>query len=125
MDDKFSPKEKLYRAVYPPNHPGMYWKRDGSLSSAAFADPKGLSVERGYHRENEEIIANMGKNFVGCIVSIKVEDCNETQAIVKYLPTKNNQYHSEIHGGEDKLLLDKRQRVYLAQKAQKEYMVVE
>lgn len=61
----------------------------------------------------------------GCIVSIKVEDCNETQAIVKYLPTKNNQYHSEIHGGEDKLLLDKRQRVYLAQKAQKEYIVVE
>ncbi len=42
MDESFNINEKLYRAVYPPEVMQMYWKRDGSVSSAAFADPHGL-----------------------------------------------------------------------------------
>ena len=122
MDDTFTEEEKLYRAVYPPSHPGMFWKRDGSLSPAAFADPKGLSVERGDKRSSETIVKKMKKTFSGCIVSVTVENCHETDAVVKYLPSESNKYHSEIHGSPTTLLLDKSQRYYLAKKANIEYM---
>lgn len=56
MDNTFTDSERLYRAVYPPSHPGMYWKKDGTLSSAAFAEPKGLSVERGNYRDRGEVV---------------------------------------------------------------------
>lgn len=122
MDNTFAEYEKLYRAVYPPSHPGMFWKRDGTLSPAAFADPHGLSVERGDNRSSEKIIEKMKRSFSGCIISVTVKECNETDAVVKYLPTNNNAYHSEIHSSSTVVLLNKRQRLYLAQKANKEYM---
>lgn len=28
MDENFNDAERLYRAVYPPSHPGLYWKKD-------------------------------------------------------------------------------------------------
>ena len=123
MDDIFDKDEKLYRAVYPPSHPRMFWKKDGSLSSAAFHDKKGLSVERGNNRKSEEVVENMKKFFVGCIVSVKVDDCNAINALVKYCPSERSKYHSEIHGSKDDVLLSREQRYYLAQKAVKEYVV--
>ena len=33
MDSTFGGAERLYRAVYPPSHPGMYWKKDGRIKS--------------------------------------------------------------------------------------------
>lgn len=122
MDNTFENTEKLYRAVYPPSHPGMFWKKDGSLSPSAFADPKGLSVERGFYRETKEIIKKMNEKFTGCIVSLNVGNCREVNANVKYIPTKSNKYHSEIHGSETNIKLDKIQRYRLAQMAKKEYM---
>ena len=50
MDNIFRIDEKLYRAVYPPEVMDMFWKRDGSVSSAAFEDRNGLSVDRGDYR---------------------------------------------------------------------------
>lgn len=47
MNDTFPDEEKLYRAVFPESYMQMFWKRDGTVSSAAFADREGLSVERG------------------------------------------------------------------------------
>lgn len=122
MNNTFPDEEKLYRAVYPPSHPGMFWKKDGTLSPAAFADPKGLSVERGDNRLSEKIIDKMKKTFSGCIVSVTVKECHETNAVVKYLPTNGNMYHSEIHGSSTVALLNKSQRFYLAQRANREYM---
>lgn len=122
MDETFTEEEKLYRAVYPPSHPGMFWEKDGSLSPSAFADPKGLSVEREDKRSSEIIVQKMKKTFSGCIVSVTVENCHETNAVVKYLPSNNNKYHCEIHGSSTKLLLDKSQRYHLAKKANVEYM---
>ena len=46
MAELFDMYERLYRAVYPPNIMPLFWKEDGQLSSAAFKDKKGLSVER-------------------------------------------------------------------------------
>lgn len=122
MNDSFPEEEKLYRAVFPPSQLSMFWKKDGSLSSAVFADRNGLSVERGDDRNADIVINEMKKFFIGRIISVTVKNCNETNAVIKYLPTKRSKYHSEIHGSQTSKLLDKRQRRYLAQKAQIEYM---
>ena len=122
MDSKFEGAERLYRAVYPPSHPGMFWKKNGRISASAFADPKGLSVERGYYRAADEVVAKMKKSFSGCIVSVSVQDCTDTDAVVKYLPSASNAYHSEIHGSDKVALLNKSQRYHLAEVANEEYM---
>lgn len=117
MDDKFEKNEKLYRAVYPPEVMEMYWKRDGSISSAAFADPKGLSVDRGNYRSDSEVVSDMQKRFYGHIFSLYVRNCLDISAKVYYRPSKVNQYHTEIHGNTSTPLLSKSQRRFLAQKA--------
>ena len=122
MDNAFEDAERLYRAVYPPSHPGMYWKKDGRISPSAFADPKGLSVERGFYRKSEEIVQKMKRTFSGCIVSFAVRDCRDVGAVVKYLPSKENEYHSEVHSSDTVVLLSKSQRFHLAEIVNKEYM---
>ncbi len=117
MDDHFEANEKLYRAVYPPEIAEMFWRRDGRLSSAAFADPKGLSVDRGNHRSDTEVVRDMRSRFVGSIVFLYVKNCLDAGTVVKYLPSAKNIYHSEIHGNESTPLLSKSQRRMLADKA--------
>ena len=117
MDDHFNKNEKLYRAIYPPEVNAMFWRKDGTVSSAAFADPKGLSVDRGNYRTDAEVIDNMKKRFTGRILSLYVKHCIYTGAVVKYLPSKNNPYHSEIHGNDTTPLLSKSQRLFLAKHA--------
>ena len=117
MDNTFNNTEKLYRAVYPPEVADIFWKKDGSISSAAFADPKGLSVDRGNYRPDAEVLESMRKKFNGHIISLYVKNCVDTGAVVIYSPSKTNPYHSEIHGNEKTILLSKSQRRFLAQKA--------
>lgn len=121
MDDCFPDKEKLFRAIYPPNIREMFWKEDGSLSSAAFKDPNGLSVERSDFRLDEDVVNSMRQRFSGRIVSVTAEQCRNVQALIRYLPSKSSQYHSEIHGSETKKLLTSRQSRYLAKSAVIEY----
>lgn len=121
MDNTFSDCEKLYRAVFPESCMQMFWRKDGTVSSAAFADKKGLSVERGDFRDDKSVIEKMRKFFKGCIVSLTVEQCKNADAILKYKPTKRSEYHSEIHGSEDVPLLSKGQRKKLAVGAKVEY----
>lgn len=122
MDNTFEGAVRLYRAVYPPSHPGMFWKKNGKISPSAFADPKGLSVERGFYRKTEKIVEKMKETFTGCIVSFSVQDCRDVDAVVKYLPSKENEYHSEVHSSDTVALLNKSQRYHLAQVANEEYM---
>lgn len=117
MDNTFDDGERLYRTVYPPFHPGLFWKRDGRIFPSAFADPKGLSIERGYYRKSEEVVEKMKKTFSGCIVSLTVRDCRDVDAVVKYLPSKSNSYYSEVHGSEHVVLLSKSQRFHLVEVA--------
>lgn len=117
MDDIFREDEKLYRAVYPPEVVSMFWRRDGSLSSAAFADPKGLSVDREGDRSEAEAISSMKERFLGQIVFVRYRNCRQVGAVVRYLPSSHNPYHSEIHGSESSPLLSKSQRRHLAEKA--------
>ena len=57
MDNTFPNCEKLYRAVFPESYMQMFWRKDGTVSSAAFTDKQGLSVERGDFREDENVIS--------------------------------------------------------------------
>lgn len=116
MDNNFEKTEKLYRAVYPPEIADIFWKIDGSVSSAAFADPNGLSVDRGDYWDDCDVISDMRRRFKGHIISLYVKNCYDTGAIVRYLPSKSNIYHSEIHGSESSVLLSKSQRRFLAQR---------
>ena len=117
MDNTFKDTEKIYRAVYPPETVSMFWREDGHVSSAAFADPKGLSVDRGNDRTDEDVIADMSKRFNGRFVALYARNCKDVGAALVYLPSKGNPYHSEIHGSENTLLLSKSQRRHLAEKA--------
>ncbi len=115
MDSDFKEEEKLYRAVYPPTQRPNFWKKDGSLSSAALYDPNGLSVDRGYYREDEEVLTGMAASRLnGLAVSLKVSDCKEADAVVEYRPSKANKFHSEIHGSKKALVLSPAQRHRLA-----------
>lgn len=119
MNKRFLPNERLYPAILPPELAAMYRKRDGSLSYTAFMDPRGLSVDRGYYRTDEEVSADMKKRLNGIIVRFYVRTCTEIGAHIRYLPSKNDPYHTEIHGSEDTLLLSRHQCFYLAKRAKK------
>ena len=116
MNDTFLPGEKLYRAIYPPEIAPIYWKQDGSISYRAFADPRGLSVDRGDYRDDDAVARDMQSRLTGRIIMWYVKICNEVGAVVKYRPSANNPYHSEVHGSRDTVLLSKHQCFYLAQK---------
>lgn len=91
------------------------------MSSAAFKDKNGLSVERGNFRSDKDIIQDMKAYFSGSIISVTVEQCREVNAVVKYLPSSRSKYHSEIHSSNEKILLTDRQAKYLANVAIIEY----
>lgn len=99
MNDIFEIDEKLYRAVYPPEIRDMFWKENGTVSSAAFYDSKGCSVDRGNFRTDDEVVEDMKSRFEGSIVSVTVGECEAVKAVIVYKPSKNL-FHSEIHGSD-------------------------
>ncbi len=117
MDGFNDNNEGLFRAVRPDD---CYWKDEEKtqLSSAAFKDPKGLSVDRQADRMVEEAIERQKKNFKGTIVSVTVGLCNEKQIVIEYCPTKDNEFHCELIQSKDKKLLSRSQARYLATNAQ-------
>lgn len=117
MDSEFKSEEKLFRAIYPPEVVEMFWRKDGGVSSAAFADPNGLSVEREGDRDTDHAVNSMKSKFIGRVIYIRVKNCTEIGAVVRYLPSKSSRYHSEIHGSKKVKLLSKTQRSHLSRKA--------
>lgn len=116
MDDTFESNEKLYRAVYPPEIRDMFWKSNGELSSAAFYDEKGCSVDRGNYRTDDDVVHDMKRRFTGRIVSVTVGECEEVMAKIVYKPSRDI-FHSEIHGSDTVKVLSKSQRRCIARKA--------
>lgn len=113
MDALFLSDEKLYRAVLP--NP-MFWKDNGKLSSAAFLSKHGgCSVDRGDYREDNTVVLDMrNRNFKGSIIAVTVQACYDTLAVPVYAPSRNNIYHSEIHGSSEREHLTPAQRKHLA-----------
>ncbi|MBR6788250.1 MAG: hypothetical protein IKM44_00370 [Clostridia bacterium] len=116
-NNQFKDTELLLRAVLPSE---IYWE-NGSLSSAAFKDRKGLSVDRVNDRNLEIAVEKIKTTLRGSIVSVFVRDCHDVSACVKYLPSQNNPYHCEIHHSEKVKLLDEIQAKHLASVAQIQY----
>lgn len=116
MDEIFSEKESLLRAVYPATRRPDFWN-NGRLSSAALKDKRGLSVERTYDRAIKDAVLSMSRRFQGLIVSITVPACNAVKAYIKYCPSKNSPYHSEIHGSQTQVVLSDIQALLLARSA--------
>ena len=116
MDKTLKTDEKLYRAVYPPEVRDMYWKNNGEVSSAAFYDTRGCSVDRGNYRTDDEVVRDMQRRFSGRIVAVTVGICVEVGAKVVYKPSENI-FHSEIHGSDSKIVLNKSQRKCIARNA--------
>lgn len=104
MDQTFMPNELLLRAVLPPARRPDFW-RNGHLTSAVLKDPKGLSVDRLYDRAVDDAVNFMHSHLCGPIVSFTVQDCDKVSAYVKYAPSFNNKYHTEVHGSETEVLL--------------------
>ena len=87
MDNKFTNTEKLYRAIYPPEVMEMFWRKDGTLSSAAFADANGLSVDlRG------ELSACMSKTSLISERSSNICLQRVISSIPKYTEVKTQHY---------------------------------
>lgn len=81
MDNNFDEKEMLLRVVLPDD---IYWKDDGSISSAAFKDSNGLSVDRVNNRSLSEAVGYIHNHFPQrIIVSVEVQDCNSVKACCK------------------------------------------
>lgn len=116
LNEHFKNDELLLRAVYPPERYSKFWK-NGRLSSAALKDKNGLSVNRTADLSMEKAVEIMKNSFSGYIFSIPVCLCHEVKAYLTYCPSKNNIYHSEIHGSETQLMLDDEQALRLARKA--------
>lgn len=121
MNEVFDDKsEKLYRAIFPENKRPDFWKRNGKPSSAAFKDRRGLSVDRAGGRKNKDCVQRMSERFQGRIVSVDVESCTSAECYLKYCPSENNIFHTEIHGSKDRVLLDEIQAFKLANSAHME-----
>lgn len=120
MDELFEQREKLLRAVRPPDRRPDFWV-NGKLSSAALKDKRGLSVDRTYDRTLESAIEFMKSRLEGYIVSISVPACNLAQVCLKYLPSRDDVYHCEIHGSETEIVLSDLQALLLARAAKLEY----
>lgn len=60
--------EDLYlRMVFGKDKKPNFWKTDGSLSSAAFKDPAGLSVDHATNNNLEDVKASMRRRLSGLI----------------------------------------------------------
>ena len=124
MDEIFDEHELLLRAVLPSNRRPDFWK-NGRLSSAALKDKQGLSVDRTYDRTINDAVVSMTHRLTGFIVSITIRDCNKVHACIKYKPSRANLYHSEIHGGDNEIMLSDAQALILARGATIQYKPVD
>lgn len=120
MTEAFDEKERLLRAVWPPDRRPDFWV-NGRLSSAALKDKNGLSVDRTFDRTVESAVGDMRTRLQGCIVSFSVLDCNSVNAFLEYLPSSGNKYHSEIHGSPTEIELGDVQALLLARAAVLEF----
>lgn len=114
MNEIFEPTEKLLRAVLPND---VFWRNDGTLTSAAFKDHNGLSVDRLFNRSLQEGVDFIKSHLNGKVVWVTYQTCIDASAVVKYLPVQDNEFHSEIHRSNDTIELSKGQARQIARSA--------
>lgn len=115
MNPHFDDNEFFLRAVLPPDLRPNFW-RDGKLTSAAFKDKKGLSVDRTMSRTLREAAQCMLSRLQGPVFAVSVPHCKEVQITMYYRPS-SNKYHCELHGSHERAKLFPRQARFLAKNA--------
>lgn len=86
--------EFLYRGIVRNNWDII----NNRITSAAFKDSGGASVDRdGGRPENECVTKHRGNERFVAICKIKTEAVKKSGALVLYKPIDSNIYHSEIH----------------------------
>jgi len=81
--------EHIYRALTPWK---AYRRFDGTVSSAAFKDAKGASVELQCSRTDDEVAIHMHGYLKGDIAKIRCSICEESKVEIVNIPS-NNPYH--------------------------------
>ena len=99
MDDSFIPEERLYRGIH------AMWLDGNRITSAAFKDSGGVSVDRDGGRNEGECIERIISALpqisgVGRLTSADVESCG---AVTIYCPTQDNVYHSQIQDSKEQV----------------------
>ena len=77
----------------------MWIEDDNSVSSAAFKDSRGVSVDRAGGRAGAVCVERM-VNALSQIIGVgrlTCEDVKTCEALPVYCPVEGNEYHSEIH----------------------------
>lgn len=115
MNEIFEPKELLFRSVA-----DRFWHPNGRLDSYAFINSKkfesGLSVDRDGGRPPEEAARFLNSRKPGTIISFSVATCAEVCVLVRYCPSPNDVWHSEIHSSETEVRLTLTQANHLAKR---------
>lgn len=97
INNIISDEESLFRGVLEIN-----WnKKENRISSSAFKDSNGCSVDRCHFRSDQESSLALfeRKNFYA-IAKVKVAKVRAIPCLTLYLPIEMNKYHSEIHDEE-------------------------
>ena len=93
-------------------------QNNGHLSSAAFKDKNGLSVDRTDTRDLLSSALEMRKRKMKShIFSVSVESCFKVNAYLVYKPSKENINHSEIHSSKYVIKLSDYQAYQLSREA--------
>lgn len=116
MDDKFDSNEILYRGLHK-----MWIEDNDSVSSAAFKDSGGISVDRDGGRDEQKCIDRM-LNALPQIVGVCRLTCGDVEACDAkpvYRPFAENPYHSEIHDSVEQIKIKSKSKAKkLANKSQ-------
>lgn len=116
MDDVFPENECLYRGL-----PQVWLKDDNSVSSAAFKDSGGVSVDRDGGRTEKDCIDRMigALPKIAGICRLTCGDVINCDALPIYCPFDGNEYHSEIHDSIEQIQIKKNSKAKkLASKCQ-------
>lgn len=98
--------EFLYRGI-----DSIHWDSEkGHISSAAFKNKNGVSVDRDGGRTEQECVRQLiSKRAFAVIGKLLAGNVRLLPAAVVYNPTPDNKYHSEIHSSNEKVELTDRQ----------------
>lgn len=109
--------EYLYRVVL---FGKFFWKqRYSTPSSVIYSDEKGVSVQRDGDREETSVIHFfISKKFNGYLAKLNAGKCREIGAYPIPKPSKNSDYHSEIHNSPSVIPISDDKREELAKNTQ-------
>ncbi|MCF0065592.1 hypothetical protein MUK70_10950 [Dyadobacter chenwenxiniae] len=95
--NEFLEEESFFRGV----HSHQFDHEAGRLTSAAFKDSQGASVDRNWTRTDKECVDKLlEKKDFPIIVKVSYTSITDCNCLPVYCPIEENEFHSEIHSEE-------------------------